>query len=199
MRRFFISFATLAFAGNALVAPVQAEGTAGTPSQEAHVAHMAQMEMTAPAELPTQGGQGAFAAIAEIVAILFADPATDWSKVDIGALRQHLVDMNELTLNAEVETSVAGNAATFNIHGEGRNLRAIQSMVPAHAAELAKTAGWVVEVETTPAGAVLKVSSDDPRQFARIKALGFFGIMATGAHHQAHHLAMANGTMSGHE
>ena len=47
---------------------------------------------------PTEAGQGAFAAIQEIVAILEADPDTDWSKVDIDALRQHLVDMNAVTL-----------------------------------------------------------------------------------------------------
>lgn len=198
MRRFVIPFATLALAGSVLVAPVLAESSGVSSSQDAHAAHMAQMEMTTPAKLPTEGGQGAFAAIAEIVAILSADPDTDWSKVDIDALRRHLVDMNELTLNAEAETSVAGDVATFTVWGEGRALRAIHAMVPAHAAELAKLGVWVVSAETTPTGAVLKVSSDDPREFARIKALGFFGIMATGAHHQAHHLAMATGRMPGH-
>jgi hypothetical protein len=38
-------------------------------------------------ERPTQPGQAAFAAIQEIVAILEADPRTDWSKVNIDALR----------------------------------------------------------------------------------------------------------------
>ena len=46
----------------------------------------------------TQPGQGAFAAIQEIVEILAADPKTDWSKVNIDALRQHLIDMNNVTL-----------------------------------------------------------------------------------------------------
>ena len=61
--------------------------------------HSAMHEMHAAAS-PTEAGQGAFAAIAEVVLLLQADPETDWSKVDIGALREHLVDMNELTLNA---------------------------------------------------------------------------------------------------
>ena len=48
--------------------------------------------------IPVEAGQGAFAAVAEIVSILTADPKTDWSKVDISALREHLADMNELSL-----------------------------------------------------------------------------------------------------
>ena len=42
----------------------------------------------------TRSGDGhdAFGAIQEIVQILDADPNTDWSKVDLEALRQHLID-----------------------------------------------------------------------------------------------------------
>jgi hypothetical protein len=52
--------------------------------------------------VPTTPGQDAFGAIQEIVQILDADPKTDWSKVDLEALRQHLIDMNEVTLKADV-------------------------------------------------------------------------------------------------
>ena len=55
--------------------------------------------------MPQETGQSAFAAIQEIVAMLEADPATDWSKVDIEALRQHLIDMNNVTLAATVQAS----------------------------------------------------------------------------------------------
>jgi hypothetical protein len=57
---------------------------------------------------PTQPGQSAFAAIQEIVGILDADPKTDWSKVDIEALRQHLIDMNNVTLLADVKSETFG-------------------------------------------------------------------------------------------
>ena len=40
-------------------------------------------------------------AIGEIVRILEADPKTDWSKVNLEALRQHLIDMNEVALHAD--------------------------------------------------------------------------------------------------
>src|SRR6267142_5337363 len=51
--------------------------------------------------IPTLPGQDAFGAVQEIVRILEADPATDWSKVALEALRQHLIDMNEVTLRAD--------------------------------------------------------------------------------------------------
>lgn len=51
---------------------------------------------------PSMLGQDAFGAIQEIVQILDADPNTDWSKVDLEALRRHVIDMNEVTLKADV-------------------------------------------------------------------------------------------------
>ena len=51
---------------------------------------------------PQETGQSTFAALAEIVAILQADPETDWERVDIDGLRRHLVDMDLLTQEAVV-------------------------------------------------------------------------------------------------
>ena len=53
--------------------------------------------------VPTLPGQDAFGAIAEIVRLLDADPQTDWSQVDLERLRQHLIDMNDVVLRAEVK------------------------------------------------------------------------------------------------
>ena len=76
---------------------------------------------------PTMPGQDAFAAIAEIVGILEADPTTDWTKVDIERLRQHLIDMNEVMLRAAVsQTSVPGGLA-MDITGTGRTEQAIRA------------------------------------------------------------------------
>ncbi|MEH6724615.1 MAG: hypothetical protein V7703_00560 [Hyphomicrobiales bacterium] len=160
---------------------------------EAHGGHEA-----AELDLPTEGGQSAFAALAEIVALLEADPETDWSTVNIAGLRQHLVDMNELTLGAEATQVLETDQFVFSIRGEGKALRAIQAMVPAHARELDKMAQWSVSAETTPDGATLIVRPQDRRDLAKVSALGFFGLMATGAHHQSHHFAMAKGTLHAH-
>ena len=143
---------------------------------------------------PTEPGQGAFAAIQEIVAILEADPSTDWEKVDLPTLRLHLADMNALVLSAKVTEREIPGGFEATISGVGHAGEAARRMVPVHAKELALVEGWNVSVEA-PAGGnvVLRVTSFDPRLQPHIRGLGFFGMMATGAHHQAHHLAIARG------
>ena len=64
-----------------------------------HAAHAAPAP-AAGTSAPREGGQAAFAAIAEIVRLLDADPGTDWSRVNVEALRQHLIDMDEVTMHA---------------------------------------------------------------------------------------------------
>jgi hypothetical protein len=98
--------------------------------------------------------------------------------VDITALREHLVDMNELILNALAQEEPIPGGLRITVTGKGRTLRAIQSMVPAHAVELAKTEDWQVEAAARDSGARLSMTSADPQQEARIRGLGFFGLSA---------------------
>ncbi len=147
--------------------------------------------------VPTEPGQGAFAAISEIVALLENDPATDWSKVDIDALREHLQDMNALTLGASAAQAEDDNGIRFTVTGSGAALQAIHAMVPSHGHELDRTTDWTVTVETNSDGAVMRIAAA-PDALERIRALGFFGVMATGAHHQAHHLQIASGDQHVH-
>ena len=143
--------------------------------------------------VPIEAGQNAFAAIAEIVAILEADPATDWTKVELSALRQHLVDMNSLTLDAVVHETPLDNGLAMTITGADQTLDAIHRMVPAHAIELDQMLTWSASTEIVTDGAKLIMTSADPVVQRKIRGLGFFGLMATGSHHQAHHLAIARG------
>ena len=147
---------------------------------------------------PTMPGQGAFGAIQDIVGILAADPSTDWSKVNIEALREHLIDMSEVTLKAVANERKLENGIEIAVTGEGRTLDAIKRMVPAHARELAKT-GWGATTEDLPNGVKFTVTSTDPKQITKIKGLGFMGIMVQGGHHQLHHLAMAKGEFGAHQ
>ena len=146
---------------------------------------------------PTMPGQDAFGAIQEVVQMLEADPATDWSKVNIAALREHLIDMNEVTLRASAAERALDNGVEITVTGEGRTLAAIKRMVPAHVGELGKI-GWNAKTEDLPNGVKLTVTADDARQVTKLKALGFMGIMVQGAHHQAHHLMMAKGELAMH-
>jgi hypothetical protein len=146
---------------------------------------------------PTMPGQDAFGTIQEVVQILEADPTTDWSKVNIGVLREHLIDMHEVTLRAVATERALENGVEIAVTGEGRTLEAIKRMVPAHVGELVKI-GWNAKTEELPSGVKLSVTSSDPKQVARLKALGFMGIMVQGGHHQAHHLMMAKGELHVH-
>jgi hypothetical protein len=142
--------------------------------------------------VPTQPGQGAFAAIQEIVGILEADPKTDWSKVDIDALRQHLIDMNNVTLAAEVKSEPVEGGIRFMVRGEGAVRDSIRRMVAAHAATMNGVDGWRFEASEIDAGASLTVrppAKDD----AKLHGLGFLGVMTRGMHHQEHHLMIARG------
>ncbi len=142
---------------------------------------------------PTMPGQDAFGAVQEIVRILEADPKTDWSKVDLEALRQHLIDMNEVTLKADAKATPIDGGLEIAVTGTGRALASIQRMVPAHAQELDQMNGWSAKTELLPNGALLTVTSGDPKEVQHIRGLGFIGLLVSGAHHQPHHLAMAKG------
>lgn len=139
---------------------------------------------------PTMPGQEAFGTIQEVVRILDADPTTDWSKVNISALREHLIDMDEVTMRATATERTLDNGVEIAVTGEGRILDAIRRMVPAHIQELSQL-GWNAKTEDLPNGVKLTVTSTDAKQVVKLKALGFMGIMVQGAHHQRHHLMMA--------
>lgn len=143
--------------------------------------------------MPAQPGQGAFAAIQEIVAMLDADPGTDWSKVDIDDLRQHLVDMNSVTLYAKAAATPAEGGVRFLVTGTGPVRESIRRTVTAHAETMSGTDGMTFVAEDHPEGAVMTVIVENPADLAKLKGLGFFGIMTLGMHHPPHHLMIAAG------
>jgi hypothetical protein len=146
---------------------------------------------------PTMPGQDAFGAIQEIVQILQSDPKTDWSKVNIDMLRQHLIDMNEVTLHAAAAQRMTDSGIEITVTGEGRTLEAIKRMVPAHVNELHEI-GWSAKSEDLPNGIKLTVLASEAQPLAKLKALGYMGIMVQGGHHQPHPLMMAMGQFGMH-
>ena len=140
----------------------------------------------------SEPGQSAFAAIAEIVAVLKADPNTDWSKVNIDGLREHLRDMDIVTIDSKTETTEVDGGLRFVVTGEGDVADAIRRMAIAHTGMMDGVDGWVYSTEVVPNGAAMTVTVPEG-DFARLRALGFYGIMASGMHHQPHHWAMATG------
>ncbi len=155
----------------------------------------AQGRMPRASTTPALPGQDAFGAIQEIVRILDADPKTDWSKVDLEALRQHLIDMNEVTLHADAAPKRIEGGLEIAVTGSGRTLVAIQRMVPEWTEMANGLNGWTVKVSKLPDGELMTVTANDPKQVQHIRGLGFIGLIASGSWHQMHHLMMAKGEM----
>lgn len=190
MTRFAFLFALLASPGLALAqdAADQRGGMRRAPGI-AHEAHG--MNSDSFPEGLIEGGQSAFAAIQEVVSQLMADPTTDWRRVDIEALRQHLIDMDNVTLRARVRVEEIEGGARFEATADDAAVTSsIRAMVPAHAATMDGVEGWTMQASEIPGGVALVVTGAYPD---RIRALGFIGVMTVGMHHQAHHLALAAG------
>jgi hypothetical protein len=141
------------------------------------------------------GGQDAFSAIRAVVNQLEANPDTDWSQINITALRDHLIDMHEVTVNARVDTTEVVGGATYRVTGSGRTLEAIRQMVPTHAAQLTSETEWSAETREIVDGVEVTVTAGSDDQVAKIRALGFMGFMVSGEHHEMHHMAIVGGDM----
>ena len=159
-------------------------------------AHTPEMLHPAAVQLPTQGGQAAFTAISEIVALLQADANTDWSKVNIERLRLHLVDMDLVALRSRVVATPLTGGAQFIVRGTGDVIAAIKRLTGAHATMVMTHDGpRVVRAELADGVRLVVTASDtsDAAAVAKLRGLGFIGLMVTGDHHAAHHMALARG------
>jgi hypothetical protein len=147
-----------------------------------HGQHMQMMQRIATGA-PTMPGQDAFGALAEVVRILETDPATDWTKVDVERLRQHLIDMNEVVLRSEVKQTAVPGGLVMEIMGTGRTEQAIRAMVVPHAVELDRMPDWSAKTEPIGGGirlTVLATTPNDVKAVARIRGLGFAGLLTEG-------------------
>ena len=189
VHRHYLSLALLLIVGTGAVLAAFALVFAQDKSHVGHARHVRGGDGV----VPTMPGQDAFGAIQEIVRILEADPNTDWRKINLATLREHLIDMNEVTLEATAVERAIDNGVQIDVTGSGRTLAAIQRMLPAHARELNGLSDWRSETEGLANGIRLTVISDTAAEIAHIRGLGFIGLMVSGSHHQPHHLAMARG------
>ena len=159
----------------------------------AHITKAQHASHSAPAPL-RETGQSAFTALQEIIAYLIADEKTDWRKVDIEKLRQHLIDMDNVTLRAKVKTQPFPGGAKFNVTSTDAGVAAsIKRMVTTHVATMKGANGWMLSIAELPTGASMSVAGKSSADAERIQGLGFIGVMTLGAHHQRHHLALASG------
>lgn len=124
-----------------------------------------------------------------------SDPETDWTQVDLEALRRNLIDMNLVTLSSAVTSTDLSLGARFSVTGESPEVIAsIHRMTQAHVATMDGTSGWTMTVDTSARGATVEVTGATTADADMIQGLGFAGILTSGTHHPAHHLAIASGT-----
>lgn len=161
-----------------------------------HSQHTPGMQHGAPVAMPTQGGQAAFATIQEIAKLLQADPSTDWTKVNLEKLRLHLIDMDLVTMQSRVTSAEVPDGAAFTIRGTPVVAGAIKRMTASHMQMVETEGGPKVTRTELPDGVKLVVTArtaNDKAETAKIRGLGFIGLMVSGDHHQMHHLMMARG------
>ena len=159
------------------------------------------MAMDHDGPLPKQPAQSAYAAIGEIVRILKADSTTDWSKVNIEALRQHLIDMDEVTMRSQVSQKPVPGGVTMMVTGDAKVAAAIKRMVTSHAGMLDQDPQYHATVAPIANGVRFTVTARDSsnaKLVAMIRGEGFAGLLTEGDHHARHHMALARGDAMAH-
>jgi hypothetical protein len=176
--------------------------TVAATSRLSAQAHEHTPGMTHPAGArPTEVGQAAFAALGEVVRLLEADPATDWSKVNLEALRQHLRDMDLVLMRAQVAQAPVDGGIRMEVTGEGEVVDAIRRMLHSHGQALEAELPVKTAIGHHAQGLVLTVTAKDPADAAhvtRLRGLGFAGLLVTGDHHGPHHVMIARGQGGSH-
>jgi hypothetical protein len=160
------------------------------------------MSMHVAGSLPAFPGQAAFTTLGEVVAILKADSSTDWSKVNLDALREHLIDMDDVVMHAAVVKRNVPGGIEARVTASGRTAQAIRRILTSHAAMLEMDSPYHATPVEIPSGIRLTVTAKDTADVSRvtiIRGLGFAGLLTEGNHHPRHHLAIARGDVRPHE
>ena len=150
----------------------------------------------------TEPGNAIFATIQEVVNQLLQDDDTDWEKVDLESLRQHLIDMENFTVNVQVisKTDIEQGVQVLIEPNTTQAAGSLDRALSAHPAMLEQETGWSMVSEKSGNNYRIQITSSNPEDVVKIRALGYIGIMTMGSHHQPHHWAMASGNNphSGH-
>ena len=157
-----------------------------------HHGHHGSHGMTSPL---TEAGNDIYGTLQELLQALLADPKTDWSKVNMEALRQHLVDMQNFTVNINVikQTKVK-NGVEVILQPHNKHVEAsLDRVFAAHPAVLKSETGWDMLAVKQAGNYKITISTNKPEDVSKIQGLGYIGVMAWGNHHQAHHWMMAKG------
>lgn len=171
---------------------VLAETNAHDPKLMKQQGHIAAVKQGAPL---TEAGNDLFGTVQEVIRQLESRPDIEWESVDLEALRQHLLDMRDMSENVEVLNQTAiENGSLINLTAvTPRAHNALRRVFAAHPAQLKLETGWEMQVTEENGTFTLVTISSNPTEANKIRGLGYIGLMAWGNHHQPHHWAMATG------
>lgn len=142
----------------------------------------------------TEPGNDVFGTIREVVQKLEANPDTDWSQVDLEALRQHLLDMEAFADDVVVlSQQEINNGTKITVRGTSERAgRAFKRLFGMHPAMLKQETGWVMKATQNDEQWVIPCASEKPSEVAKIRGLGYIWLLAEGGHHQTHHWMIVN-------
>lgn len=146
----------------------------------------------------TEPGNDIFGTIQEVVQKLEANPDTDWSQVNLEALRQHLLGMKAFTEEVEVLTNnqiEKGIEITVRPQSD-RAVQALDKLFGMHPDMIQKEKGWDMSAKQDGDKWIVTCTTDDETEVEKIRALGYIGLLTEGAHHQLHHWMIATGKMN---
>lgn len=147
---------------------------------------------TVPVSMP---GNEIFGTIQEVISKLEAAPSTDWSKVDLEALRQHLLDMKAFTEEVSVisKKNIEDGVEIKVKPDTKRAAEALKRVFHMHPAMLKKEKGWDMKTEEENDEWDIIITTNKASEVEKVRALGYIGMLAEGAHHQLHHWMIATG------
>ncbi|WP_022836815.1 hypothetical protein [Salisaeta longa] len=179
-----IGLLVLAFFG----APLHAQHHGGQHPAEAQHSGGSVTPLHAP-------GNAIFGTVQEAIRALENDPTTDWSEVDVDALRRHLIDMHHVAMHVEiVQKRPIESGLEVHVRPTHDAARAaLKRVLKAHPHMLKQETGWTMDVRRDGGVFVLRTTTDTPSDVPKIRALGYMGLLAYGGHHQRHHWHMVRG------
>ncbi len=147
----------------------------------------------------TMPGNEIFGTIQEVIHKLEANPNTDWSKVNLEALRQHLLDMKAFTEEVDVvDKKPIADGVEIHVRPHTKQAEgALKRLFSIHPKMLKQEEGWDMTAKQNGNQLwTITCTTRKPSEVEKIRALGYIGLLAEGSHHQLHHWMIATGQMS---
>jgi hypothetical protein len=102
--------------------------------------------------------------------------------------------MQDMTINVDVKQQYIDNGFQAVVTPTtNRAVKSLTRVLSGHPAQMKAETGWDMQVSNNNDIFTLTVVSKKAHEVAKIRGLGYIGVMSYGNHHQPHHWAMASG------